>query len=126
MSVLDRAPSLRPTQYCSLVQFPNWLFRKDLAGGVKRVVKVKDWGRLATIDCGADGRSFWASVVRRGETTALINIRSSGPRESGASGEQAVCRLGYSFAGWQAPGHLGSYRRLERVDARGSSPVVMR
>ena len=85
-------------------------------GGAERVIKVKDWGRLATIDWAADGRSFWASAVRHGETTALINIDLQGRAKP-------VLQETKPYVGWAIPSQDGKH--LAIWEATGGSNAWM-
>ena len=85
-------------------------------GGAERVLKVKDWGRLATIDWAADGESFWASAVRHGETTALINIDLRGRAK-------AVLQESKPYVGWAIPSQDGKH--LAIWEATGGSNAWM-
>jgi hypothetical protein len=85
-------------------------------GGVERVLKVRDWGRLATIDWAADGKSFWASAVRHGETTALINIDLQGRAKP-------VLQESKPYVGWAIPSQDGKH--LAIWEARGGSNAWM-
>lgn len=85
-------------------------------GSAERVLKVKDWGRLATIDWAADGKSFWASAVRHGETTALINIDLQGRAK-------AVLQESKPYVGWAIPSQDG--RHLAIWEATGGSNAWM-
>ena len=81
-------------------------------GGAERVLKVKHWGWLATIDWAADGKSFWASAVRHGETTALINIDLQGRAKP-------VLQESKPYVGWAIPSQDG--KRLAIWEATGGS-----
>jgi DNA-binding winged helix-turn-helix (wHTH) protein/Tol biopolymer transport system component len=81
-------------------------------GGKERVIKVKDWGRLGTIDWAADGKSFWASAVRHGETTALINIDLQGRAKP-------VLQETKPYVGWAIPSQDGKH--LAIWEATGGS-----
>lgn len=85
-------------------------------GGAERVLKVKDWGRLATIDWAADGKSFWASAVRHGETTSLINIDLQGRAKP-------VLQESKPYVGWAIPSQDG--RHLAIWEATGGSNAWM-
>lgn len=85
-------------------------------GGAERVLKVKGWGRLSTIDWAADGRSFWASAARHGETTALINIDLQGHA-------RAVLQESKPYVGWAIPSQDGKH--LAIWEATGGSNAWM-
>ena len=84
--------------------------------GAERVLKVKDWGRLATIDWAADGKSFWASAVRHGETTALIHIDLQGRAKP-------VLQETKPYVGWAIPSQDGKH--LAIWEATGGSNAWM-
>ena len=71
-------------------------------GGAERVLKVKDWPRIATIDWAADGKSFWASALLHGETRALINIDLQGRAK-------AVLQENKPYVGWAIPSQDGKH-----------------
>jgi DNA-binding winged helix-turn-helix (wHTH) protein/Tol biopolymer transport system component len=85
-------------------------------GGPERVLKVKDWGRLSTIDWAADGKSFWASAVLHGETTTLININLQGRAK-------AVLQESKPYVGWAIPSQDGNH--LAIWEATGGSNAWM-
>lgn len=85
-------------------------------GGAERLIKVNDWGRLATIDWAADGKSFWASAARHGETTALINIDLQGRAK-------AVLQETKPYVGWAIPSQDGKH--LAIWEATGGSNAWM-
>jgi len=85
-------------------------------GGPERILKVKDLGRLATIDWAADGKSFWASAVRHGETTALINIDLQGRAKP-------VLQESKPHVGWAIPSQDGKH--LAIWEATGGSNAWM-
>jgi DNA-binding winged helix-turn-helix (wHTH) protein/Tol biopolymer transport system component len=85
-------------------------------GGAARVLKVKDWARIATIDWAADGKSFWASAVRHGETTALINIDLQGHAKP-------VLQETKPYVGWAIPSQDGKH--LAIWEATGGSNAWM-
>lgn len=85
-------------------------------GGAERVLKVKDWGQLATIDWAADGKSFWASAVRHGETTSLINIDLQGRAKP-------VLQESKPYVGWAIPSQDGKH--LAIWEATGGSNAWM-
>jgi DNA-binding winged helix-turn-helix (wHTH) protein/Tol biopolymer transport system component len=85
-------------------------------GGRERVLKVKDWGRLATIDWAADGKSFWASAVLHGETTTLISIDLQGHAKP-------VLQESKPYVGWAIPSQDGKH--LAIWEATGGSNVWM-
>jgi Tol biopolymer transport system component/DNA-binding winged helix-turn-helix (wHTH) protein len=85
-------------------------------GGAARVLKVKEWARIATIDWAADGKSFWASATRHGETTALINIDLQGRAKS-------VLQESKPYVGWAIPSQDGKH--LAIWEATGGSNAWM-
>ena len=85
-------------------------------GGAERVLKVKDWGRLGTIDWAADGKSFWASAARYGDATALINIDLQGRAKP-------VLLESKPYVGWAIPSQDGKH--LAIWEATGGSNAWM-
>src|SRR5207249_11927179 len=84
--------------------------------GAKRVLKVKDWARIATIDWAADGKGFCASAVRHGETTALINIDLQGHAKP-------VLQETKPYVGWAIPSQ--DRKHLAIWEATGGSNAWM-
>jgi DNA-binding winged helix-turn-helix (wHTH) protein/Tol biopolymer transport system component len=85
-------------------------------GGPERVLKVRDWGRIATLDWAADGKSFWASAVLHGETRALINIDLQGRAKP-------VLQESKPYVGWAIPSQDGKH--LAIWEATGDSNAWM-
>lgn len=85
-------------------------------GGTERVLKVKDWAGIATLDWAADGKSFWASAVLHGETRALISIDLKGRAKP-------VLRESKPYVGWAIPSQDG--KRLAIWEATGGSNAWM-
>jgi len=85
-------------------------------GAAGRVLKVKDWARIATIDWAANGKSFWASAMLHGETRALINIDLQGRAKP-------VLQENKPYVGWAIPSQDG--RHLAIWEATGGSNAWM-
>ena len=85
-------------------------------GGTPRVLKVKDWGRIATLDWAADGKSFWAGATLHGETRALINIDLQGRAKP-------VLQESKPYVGWAIPSQDGKH--LAIWEATGGSNAWM-
>jgi DNA-binding winged helix-turn-helix (wHTH) protein len=85
-------------------------------GGAGRILKVKDWARIATIDWAADGKSLWASAVLHGEARALINIDLRGRAKS-------VLQENKPYVGWAIPSQDG--KRLAIWESTGGSNAWM-
>lgn len=85
-------------------------------GGAQRVLKVRDWGRIATLDWAADGKGFWASATLHGETRALINIDLEGRAKP-------VLQESKPYVGWAIPSQDG--RHLAIWEATGGSNAWM-
>jgi DNA-binding winged helix-turn-helix (wHTH) protein/Tol biopolymer transport system component len=85
-------------------------------GGAQRVLKVRDWGRIATLDWAADGRSLWASATLHGETRALINIDLRGRAKP-------VLQESKPYVGWAIPSQDGKH--LAIWEATGGSNAWM-
>jgi Tol biopolymer transport system component/DNA-binding winged helix-turn-helix (wHTH) protein len=71
-------------------------------GSPQRVLKVKDWAHIATLDWAADGKSFWSSAVLHGETRALINIDLQGRAKP-------VLQENKPYVGWAIPSQDGKH-----------------
>jgi len=87
-----------------------------IRGGAQRVLKVKDWGRIATLDWAADGKSFWAGATLHGETRALINIDLQGRAKP-------VLQESKPYVGWAIPSQDGKH--LAIWEATGGSNAWM-
>src|SRR5437899_2363479 len=85
-------------------------------GGAPRVLKVKDWGRISTLDWAANGKSFWASATLHGETRALLNIDLEGRAKP-------VLEESKPYVGWAIPSQDG--KRLAIWEATGGSNAWM-
>jgi DNA-binding winged helix-turn-helix (wHTH) protein/Tol biopolymer transport system component len=85
-------------------------------GGAQRVLKVRDWGRIATLDWAADGKSFWASATLHGETRALIHIDLEGRAKP-------VLQESKPYVGWAIPSQDGKH--LAIWEATGGSNAWM-
>lgn len=85
-------------------------------GGAQRVLKVKEWGSIATLDWAADGKSFWASATLHGETRALINIDLGGRAKP-------VLEESKPYVGWAIPSQDGKH--LAIWEATGGSNAWM-
>ena len=84
--------------------------------GAQRLLKVKDWGRIATLDWAADGKSFWAGATLHGETRALINIDLQGRAKP-------VLQESKPYVGWAIPSQDGKH--LAIWEATGGSNAWM-
>jgi Tol biopolymer transport system component/DNA-binding winged helix-turn-helix (wHTH) protein len=84
--------------------------------GAERVLKVKEWGSIATLDWAADGKSFWASATLHGETRALINIDLLGRAKP-------VLEESKPYVGWAIPSQDGKH--LAIWEATGGSNAWM-
>ncbi|HEY6945274.1 MAG TPA: hypothetical protein VI431_09055, partial [Candidatus Acidoferrum sp.] len=71
-------------------------------GGAERVLKVRDWAHIDTIDWAADGKSLWASAVLHGQTRALINIDLHGRAKP-------VLQENKPYVGWAIPSQDGKH-----------------
>jgi DNA-binding winged helix-turn-helix (wHTH) protein/Tol biopolymer transport system component len=85
-------------------------------GGSPRVVQVKDWTGISTIDWAADGKSMWASGVIAGETRALLNIDLQGQTKT-------VLMEKKPYMGWAIPSQDG--KKLAFWESTGASNVWM-
>jgi len=87
-----------------------------LNGGAERVIPIKDWAGIGTIDWAADGKSMWASAIVRGESRAMLNIDLQG-------NAKAVLQENKPYVGWAIPSQDG--KRLAIWEASGGSNVWM-
>ena len=85
-------------------------------GGVKRVLHVKDWQGVTTLDWAADGKSLWASAMLRGEARALINIDLQGRA-------RVVLQESKPYVGWAIPSRDG--KKLAIWESAGGSNAWM-
>jgi DNA-binding winged helix-turn-helix (wHTH) protein/Tol biopolymer transport system component len=85
-------------------------------GGSPRLVNLKDWAGIGTIDWAADGKSMWASGIIAGETRALINIDLQGQTK-------AVLTEKKPYMGWAIPSQDG--KKLAFWESAGASNVWM-
>jgi DNA-binding winged helix-turn-helix (wHTH) protein/Tol biopolymer transport system component len=85
-------------------------------GGNSRVVQVKDWAGISTIDWAADGKSMWAGGVIAGETRALLNIDLQGQAKT-------VLMEKKPYMGWAIPSQDG--KKLAFWESTGASNVWM-
>ena len=87
-----------------------------LEGGAERSIPVKEWAGISAIDWAADGKSFWASAVLRGEVRALVNIDLRG-------NVKPVLQDSKPYIGWGISSRDG--KRLAIWQATGGSNVWM-
>lgn len=85
-------------------------------GGAERVLHVKDWQEVTTLDWAADGKSLWASAMLRGEARALINIDLKGRA-------RVVLQESKPYVGWAIPSRDG--KRLAIWESAGGSNAWM-
>jgi Tol biopolymer transport system component len=50
----------------------------SVGGGAERVLEVKDWPEIRSLEWAADGKSLWASAGIHGESRVLLNIDLQG------------------------------------------------
>jgi len=86
------------------------------AGGPERVLKINEWAGIVVIDWAADGKSFWASAILRGEKRALVNIDLKGNVKIVLNGDKP-------FIGWAIPSRDGKH--LAMWQSTGGSNVWM-
>jgi Tol biopolymer transport system component/DNA-binding winged helix-turn-helix (wHTH) protein len=87
-----------------------------LGGGAERDIPVKEWAGISAIDWAADGKSFWASAMLRGEMRALVNIDLRG-------NVKPVLQESKPYIGWGISSRDG--KRLAIWQATGGSNVWM-
>ncbi|HVO58162.1 MAG TPA: winged helix-turn-helix domain-containing protein [Dongiaceae bacterium] len=85
-------------------------------GGAERSIRINEWVEISAIDWAADGKSFWASAMLRGETRALVNIDMQG-------NVKPILQQGKPYIGWAIPSRDG--KRLAIWQATGGSNVWM-
>ncbi len=85
-------------------------------GGSERDIPVREWAGISAIDWAADGKSFWASAMLRGEMRALVNIDLRG-------NVKPVMQDSKPYIGWGISSRDG--KRLAIWQATGGSNVWM-
>ncbi len=88
----------------------------SLSGGAERDIPVREWAGISAIDWAADGKSFWASAMLRGEMRALVNIDLRG-------NVKPVLQESKPYIGWAISSRDG--KRLAIWQATGGSNVWM-
>jgi DNA-binding winged helix-turn-helix (wHTH) protein/Tol biopolymer transport system component len=86
-------------------------------GGAERLLKVKDWQGVTTLDWAADGKSMWASGMLHGEARALINIDLQGHAKP-------VLQESKPYVGWAIPSQDGKHLAIWE-SAGGSNAWVL-
>jgi Tol biopolymer transport system component/DNA-binding winged helix-turn-helix (wHTH) protein len=74
----------------------------SLDSGTERVIRLNEWAGILAIDWAADGKSFWASAILRGEERALVSIDLQGNVKSVMEGEKP-------YVGWAIPSRDGKH-----------------
>ena len=87
-----------------------------VGGGSERDIPVREWAGISAIDWAADGKSFWASAMLRGEMRALVNIDLRG-------NVKPVMQDSKPYIGWGISSRDG--KRLAIWQATGGSNVWM-
>jgi len=82
----------------------------------ERQIHINDWAGIVAIDWAADGKSFWASAILRGETRALVNIDLKGNLKTVVPGDKP-------YIGWAIPSRDG--KKLAMWESTGGSNVWM-
>jgi Tol biopolymer transport system component/DNA-binding winged helix-turn-helix (wHTH) protein len=82
----------------------------------ERVIHINDWARIVAIDWAADGKSFWASAILKGEARVLVNIDLHGNLKTVVKGDKP-------FVGWAIPSRDG--RHLAMWQSTGGSNAWM-
>ena len=85
-------------------------------GGAERILHVKDWQGVTTLDWAADGKTLWASAMLRGEARALINIDMQGHA-------RVVLQETKPYVGWAIPSRDG--KELALWESAGGSNAWM-
>jgi hypothetical protein len=73
-----------------------------LEDGTERAVHIKEWAAILAFDWAADGKSFWASAILRGESRSLVNIDLHGSVKPLIEG-------GKPYIGWAIPSRDGKH-----------------
>jgi DNA-binding winged helix-turn-helix (wHTH) protein/Tol biopolymer transport system component len=84
--------------------------------GPERIITLNDWVAIIAFDWAADGKTFWASAVMRGDTRALVNIDMNG-------GFKPVMQDGKPYVGWGIQSRDGKHIAIWQ--ATGGSNVWM-
>ena len=84
--------------------------------GSERVIHINEWAGIIAIDWAADGKSFWASAILRGEKRELLNIDLHGNMKTLIAG-------GKPYIGWAIPSRDGKH--LAMWESTGGSNVWM-
>jgi Tol biopolymer transport system component/DNA-binding winged helix-turn-helix (wHTH) protein len=74
----------------------------SLEDGTERVIHINEWAAILAFDWAADGKSFWASAILRGEARALVNIDLRGNVKTVIDGEKP-------YIGWAIPSRDGKH-----------------
>jgi len=82
----------------------------------ERTIHINEWLGILAIDWAADGKSFWASAMLRGEARALVSIDLRG-------NVRTVIDGGKPFIGWAIPSRDGKH--LAMWQSTGGSNVWM-
>jgi Tol biopolymer transport system component/DNA-binding winged helix-turn-helix (wHTH) protein len=73
-----------------------------LEDGTERAIHIKEWTAILAFDWAADGKSFWASAILRGESRSLVNIDLHGSVKPLIEG-------GKPYIGWAIPSRDGKH-----------------
>jgi Tol biopolymer transport system component len=73
-----------------------------LDGAPERVVHINEWTQIVSFDWAADGKSFWASAILRGDKRALVSIDLKGNMRTVLAGE-------LPYIGWAIPSRDGKH-----------------
>lgn len=87
-----------------------------LDGEPPREIHLKEWVAIVAFDWAADGRSFWASAMLRGDQRALLSIDLRGNLTP-------VLNDGKPYMGWAIPSRDGKHLAL--WESTGNSNVWM-
>ena len=68
----------------------------------ERVIHLNEWAGILAFDWAADGKSFWASAMLRGEARALVSIDLRGNVRQALHGEKP-------YIGWAIPSRDGKH-----------------
>jgi hypothetical protein len=88
----------------------------SLSDGTERVIHINDWAGVVAFDWAADGKSFWASAILKGEARGIVNIDLHGNLKTVVNGDKP-------FVGWAIPSRDGKH--LAMWQSTGGSNVWM-
>jgi Tol biopolymer transport system component/DNA-binding winged helix-turn-helix (wHTH) protein len=88
----------------------------SLSDRTERMIRINEWAGIVAFDWAADGKSFWASAILKGEARGLVNIDLHGNLKT-------VVNADKPFVGWAIPSRDGKH--LAMWQSTGGSNVWM-